>query len=191
MTERAVHQFIATVSLHFPRPKFNGDEVMEGGWMASMNRILGKYPDDVLASAADRIVFDRSTKDGRFFPLPSEITAICNEIMESKRALETPLLKAPENVPYTARASLAADLMKSPMGKLATKEGWDLSMFHFCVDNMRAPNGEEIEECKRKAAEFKAEYERCLKGERGNGRLWANIAEGMVRKAREAMGRPA
>lgn len=189
MSERAVHQFIAAVSLHFPRPKFDGDEMMQRGWMKSMDNLLGQYADDVLASAANRIICDRTAKDGRFFPIPSEIREICNDIVQQKRAYETPLLtSAKQEMPYHARVNLARDLMKCPLGQQAKREGWDTTMYHFCVENMRAPNGQEVNECKRKAKQFAADYQRLLKEEHPFGGPLARLADSMVRKARELMG---
>jgi len=185
MSANGVKNFIAAVDLLFPAPQYGGDKARQAGWVALYTSELGGYPDDVLASVGKKIIRERKREDGAFFPEVSVIREMCEEKMESLRAL--PLLPSPDKVSYTARANLAADLMKSPLGKQATKDGWELSMFHFCVDHMRAPSGKEIEDCKRKSDEFKAEYEKCLNGERGNGRLWANIAEGIVRKAREAM----
>lgn len=188
MSAEGVLRFVAVVELHFPRPKFNDDERMEAAWLASMQRSLGGYDDDVLSEAAQRILRDRSPKkDGRFFPVPSECEDACKEALKLKRARETPLLASPQNVPYEARANLAADIMKSPLGVRAHKEGWDVPMFHFCVDHMRAPSGKEIDECKRHSDEFAAERDRCIKGERKDGKTWASIADGIVRKAREAM----
>jgi len=189
MSADAVHGFIAVVALHFPRPKFSEDEMMEGAWMASMTRVLSPYPDDVLAAAAQHIIDERNPKkDGRFFPVPSECREACDAAVDRLRAAETPLLAAPPEVPYWARVDLARDLMQSPMGQLAKRENWDTRMYHFCVENMRVPGGKEIDECKRDARKFAAIYEECLRGEHPFGRPLARLAESMVRKAREMMG---
>lgn len=193
MSAEGVLKFIAVVELHFPRPKFNEDETMEGAWVASMTRTLGGYADDVLNEAAQRILRDRSPKrDGRFFPAPSECSEVCVSVAKTLQAQKTPLLAyAKQDLPYSARCDLARDLMQSPLGKRARKEGWAESMFYFCVWNGKAPSGHEIDECKSKANEFANVRERCARGEYELGGAWARYAEGMVRKARELMEKPA
>lgn len=194
MSDVAVARFISTVALHFPRPKFAEDTVMEAAWVASMNRVLGGYSDEVLAEAAHRILRDRvPKKDGRFFPAPAECSDVCSDVARALRAKETPLLANPAaQMPYAARCELACDLMKTPLGIQARKEGWDTAMFYFCVANAKAPMlAKDIEECKRSSRAFKDEVERCKRGERELGGAWARYAESMVRKARELMEKPA
>jgi hypothetical protein len=187
MSQIGVARFIAAVALHFPRPKFNDDEGMEGAWMASMNRVLSHYEDDILADAAMRILAKRNPKrDGRFFPTPSECVEFCDEAREVKRLQETPLIAAPKEMSYDSRCNLARDLMQSPMGQLAKREGWSESMFYFVVDHARVPAGKEIDDCKREAREFERLRNEGLK-DHPFGKGWAKVAEGMVRKARELM----
>jgi len=191
MSADGVLAFIATVELHYPRSKFNSDETMEGAWVASMVRTLGGWDDSVLAGAAALIIEERDPKkDGRFFPVPKECTDACKAVARKLSLAETPLLAHQPEVSYESRVSLARDLMKSPMGQLAKRENWDMRMYHFCVENMRVPGGEEIDECKRDARKFAAIYEECLKGKHPLGGPLARLGEGMVRKARELMERP-
>jgi hypothetical protein len=188
MSQIGVAKFIAAVALHFPRPKFNEDEGMEGAWMASMNRVLSHYPDEILADAAMRILAKRNPKrDGRFFPTPSECVEFCDESVDVRRLRETPLLEAPKEMPYDARCNLARDLMQSPMGVLARKEGWSESMFYFIVDHARVPGGTEIDHCKREAVEFAKLRKEGLK-DHPFGVPLSKLADAMVRKARELMG---
>lgn len=192
MSDTGVAKFITAVGLHFPRPKFNGDEDMEAMWMASMNRQLAHYPDDILADAAMRIIAKRHPKeDGAFFPKPSECVEFCDEAVEVKRRSETPLLAAPKDLPYDARVNLARDLMRCPMGQAAIKDGWGQSMFQFCIEHQRVPGGREIDECKITSRQFASEYERLLRSDHPLRGPLAKLAEGMMRKARAMMGEKA
>jgi hypothetical protein len=185
---KAIKTFIAVVELHFPRPKFGGDEVREGAWIASMTRVLSPFDDDVLEDAAVRIL---STYGGQFFPKPVECTAACQKSLEVKRLSEPQLLIGKAEMPYEARTKLARDLMQSPLGQKAKREGWDVSMFQFIVDNQRAPEGQQIESCKASAREFAAAKDKLSKGDHPLAGPWARYAENMVRKARELMGEKA
>lgn len=185
---KAIKQFIAVVELYFPRPKFDGDETQEAAWMAIMARVLSPFDDDVVADGAVRLV---STYEGRFFPKPAECTKACQKAHEVKRLSQPQLLIGKQEISYPDRTKLAREIMQAPLGEKAKREGWDTVMFHFIVDNQRAPQGQEIDECKRKSQEFKAKHEECLKGSGKMSKAWADYAEGMVRKARELMGEKA
>lgn len=187
MSAEGVMKFIAAVELHYPRPKFSGDESMEGAWVASMVRTLGGYPDKILSAAAERILTERDPKkDGRFFPVPKECTDVCEEAARRLALTETPLLTAPE-MSYEAKVRLARDLMQAPMSQTAVREGWGPTLFHFIVRNGRVPGGREVDECRQEAKQFAAEYQRCLKGNHPFGRPLARLAESMTKKARELM----
>lgn len=188
MSEVGVHRFIAAVSLHFPRPKFSGDETMEGAWVASMTRVLSNCDDALLAEAANIILNERDPKkDGRFFPVPKECKDACDLAAERRDRQLLALAPPKADMPYDGKVRLARDLMKSPPGKQATREGWGEAMFHFCVEHERAPTGNEIGQCKQSARDFKATHEALLKDGSQLGSAWARVAEGMVRKARELM----
>jgi hypothetical protein len=187
----AVEKFIAVVELHFPRPKFVGDEQMEGAWLKSMSKVLAGYSDEVIAAAAERILTTRNPKkDGRFFPSPFECTEACDKAAAYRQQAATPLLAKPPELTYEEKTNLARDIMQAPLGQKAKREGWDTTMFHFVVENQRAPQGSEIDACKASAREFAAAKDRLTKGEHPLSGPWARYAENMVRKARELMGAP-
>jgi hypothetical protein len=191
-SDAAVLKFIAVVELHFPRPKFNGDEQMESAWLKSMHKVLAGYSDEIVALAAERILLSRSPKrDGRFFPSPMECIEACDKAAAYRQQEATPLLSGPKEMPYDARVRLARDLMRCPMGQAAIKDGWGQSMFQFCIDNQRVPGGREIDECKITSRQFAAEYERLLRGDHPMRGPLAKLAEGMMRKARAMMGEKA
>ena len=185
----AVQKFIAVVELHFPRPKFGGDEQMEAAWLKSMNKVLAGYSDDVVAAAAERILMTRNPKkDGKFFPSPFECTEACDKAAAYRQQQATPLLEKPPELTYEEKTNLARDIMQAPLGQKAKREGWDVSMFQFVVDNQRAPQGGEIDACKASAKAFAAAKDKLHKGEHPLSGPWARYAENMVRKARELMG---
>jgi hypothetical protein len=172
MSERAIQNFIATIALHFPRPKFNDDDTMETAWLASMNRVLSRYSDDVLADAAVRMLAKRNPKkDGRFFPVPSECQEICQEAEEVKRLAQAPLqLSTAQRDPSQFagwRSQLADDLVKSEMGRQAKREGWHGALHDFIRSQGRLPSGEEISRCKGVARGFDEALEMARRGEAG------------------------
>ena len=150
MSERGVAQFISIVGLHFPRPKFSDDEVMEGAWMASMTRALSGYDDDVLGEAAQKMLSTRvPKKDGKFFPVPAECSAVCDDILYWRQKVQTPLLAPPNPDTWSdERLSLAFDLCKGELGRRAAREGWIGSLFEYCRKNMEIPRtSEQIAGC--------------------------------------------
>lgn len=188
-SDAAVKKFIAVVELHFPRPKFDGDEQMEAGWVQTIKLAAKDYSDEVVAAAGERILMTRNPKrDGRFFPSPQECIEAFDKAAAYRKQAETPLLAKPPELTYEEKTNLARDLMRAPLGLKAKKEGWDVAMFQFCVDNMRAPQGQEIDACKASAREFAAAKDRLSKGDHPLSGPWARYAENMVRKAKELMG---
>lgn len=190
MSQDAIHKFIATVALHFPRPKFSDDETMEGAWMASMNRVLSGYSDEVLAEAAHRILRDRNPKkDGKFFPVPSECTEVCNEVARLEAQKQTPLLSYghQDSSEFAGwRYTLADDLIKSELGKRAAREGWALMFHTFCRTKGRAPAGNEITQCKASMQDLHEGVEMCLRGEGGAcSRALAGLGESMVKRGED------
>ena len=185
MSANGVKNFIAAVDLMFPAPQFGGDKARQSGWFALMSSELSGYPDDVLSEVGKKIIREET---GQFFPKVAKIREHCDAIMESKRALERPLLPAPKELhPFAVeRFDLARDLAKSPIGKQANRDGWGTEFFQFCVEHMKAPKGNEIDACKVKARKLKAEMERCQK-EPGVTQAWARYAQRMVDKDKEFM----
>lgn len=89
-TEEAIMRFIMLVEVHFPRPKFSGDERREAVWMRSMREILSEFEDDVLAEAASSILRNRNPKhgDSTVFPKPAECIEACQRIITKRRLVE-------------------------------------------------------------------------------------------------------
>lgn len=162
--EEAIARFIAVVALHFPRPKFNEDEAMEGAWIASMNRALGGFSSETIAAAAIQIVSSRKPKrDGRFFPVPAECVEICSEIQRFAQMAQRPLLAAPNKNEWSDdRLSLAFDLINCETGRRAAREGWVSALHTFCRKNMRLPAGpSEIQACVASGRAFDEALAKC------------------------------
>jgi hypothetical protein len=189
MSADGVKKFIAAVDLIYPAPQYDGDKMRQGAWLSLMVQTLGGCSDEVLAAASAYILRKRDPKkDGRFFPTLNECIKITHEVAEELQREKAPLLIGKQEVPYERRVALARDLMQSPIGQKANKEGWGTVMFNFCVEHMRAPQGQEIDACKQSAREFEATRELCAKGADKISKSWADYADKMVAKARERMG---
>jgi hypothetical protein len=192
MSADGVKKFLAAIDLVFPAPQFDGDKMRQAAWQQLMATTLGGTDDHVLAETAATILRTRNPKkDGRFFPTPQECLEAVQEVAGRLERAKTPLLAAPTEMPYEARCNLARDLMQSPLGKMANKEGWGTRMYHFCVEHQRVPGGKEVDQCKQEQRHFDAAYKECLQGDHPHGGPLAKLAEGMLKKARDMMGKAA
>lgn len=93
MTDEAIMKFIMLVEVHFPRPKFSGDERREALWMRSMSEILSDYEPRVLALASETIIRTRDPeKDSTMFPKPSECIRACGAAKRLLDARDMPMI---------------------------------------------------------------------------------------------------
>lgn len=150
-TERqvdAVLAFIATVELHYPRPKFNGNETQEEAWVQDYIADLGGYAPHVLKSAARHIRRSRDPKkDSTTFPKPRECIDACNHVaaeMEQQQQDEIrrqPLMLADPKVDQWSddRINLAFDICKTELGRRAVREGWISGLIDYARSNARLP----------------------------------------------------
>ena len=93
MNDDAIMKFIMLVEVHFPRPKFSGDERREALWMRSMSEILADYDARALALAAETIIRTRDPgKDSTMFPKPSECIRACDAAKRLIAARDMPLI---------------------------------------------------------------------------------------------------
>lgn len=160
-----ITKFIAMVGLHFPRPKFSGDESMEAAWISSMTIKLDPYSDAILLQAAEFIITTRiPKKDGAFFPSPAECIAICERFVALEKKPQQLLLSAPSADEWSRdRVDLAFDLCKTPIGLQAARDGWVLGLHDFCRKHMRIPKTE-------------IEIQKCIESSRTSNHIRENIA---------------
>lgn len=139
----------------------------EEDWTDSMIAVLKPYEGAVLAQACLIIMRTRTVKE---FPLPAQITNICDTIIRERNR---PTLIAQEQEDYRAnpwsdfRTDLVFDLLKgSPMGHQAAKEGWIGTLVHWVRMNAELPPQSMIYGLKIRAREFD---ETLLAVHRGDG----------------------
>ena len=169
-TARDVTKLISTIELHFPMSKF-ADETNEEAWTASMVRFLSPYSPDVLGRAAEHIIKTRDPKrDGKWFPVPSEIIAACDLMRRAIQIEQTPLLthgQRDQNLDAGWRVDLANDLVKTPLGREAAKKGWIGALWAFCRRAARLPEARELPAVKAEAQVFDEALDACERGEAG------------------------
>lgn len=169
-----VGKFIAVVSLHFPLPKFQSEDV-ESAWLASMIKFLGGYSDEVLSRTAEYIIQTRDPKkDGKFFPVPAEIIRHADSlkvVIAAEKNQAPPLLShgQKDQSPYAGWRSEEADrLIQTEMGRQAAKEGWIGSLWHWCRKKLSLPRtSAEVREIKSDAQVFNEALAKVEAGEGG------------------------
>jgi hypothetical protein len=184
----AVSKFLSELSIHFLK-KFDSEEA-EDLWLDSMERNLKVYSPSVLQRACQRII---DTRKDKYFPLPSECKARCDEIEKIDKASAPPTIedKAKQLGDHADhRYRLADELIVSgvPVCRRAAQEGWTLSLHDFIRENMRLPTQDwEIRKCIDGAKGFDEAYEAVLNGKGG---VCAKALEGLgdtMLKRREAL----
>lgn len=166
--KKTVVAFADTVLQHFP--PFRWDEAKEIAWAETMVRELSGFADDVVHRAAREMV--RSRKKPQT-PMVSECIDACLDAkkwLEAQRQSETLSVVhdggvSLQNRDWTAeRLKLASDLMNTPIGKQAAKDGWVGALWSFARKNQRLPTqGKETEDCKQMAKGFDEAYAICVR----------------------------
>ncbi len=165
--KEAVVSFADTVLQHFP--PFRWDEHQERAWAGTLVRELAGFAPDVVLRGAQEMVRTRKKPQT---PMVSECIDVC---VSAKRWAEAHANKGrlpidgagaiPGHLDWTAdRLKLASDLMNTPIGKQAAKEGWVGALWSFARKNARLPQqGKEVEECNRNAKGFDGAYSTCVR----------------------------
>jgi hypothetical protein len=176
MSKKVVIAFADRVLQHFP--PFRWDDDKEAAWAETMVRELSGFPDDVVERAGREMVRTRKKPQT---PLVSECIDACLDAkrwIEAQRQSETLSVEHDSGVNRdwtTERLKLANDLMVTPLGKQAAKEGWVGALWSFARKNSRLPQqGKEIEGCKQAAKDFDAAYALCVRGH-GDARVSAAL----------------
>lgn len=167
----AVSKFITDLAMHFP-PKHAKPEA-ETAWVRSMAEALRGYDASTLNDAARKIIASRTYAT---FPLPADCRKACDEAQAQRRVIELsktlPEMRPFQNDDWSSeRQRLAYDLVKCGMGKEAARSNWVLSLWNFCRQNQRLPQGREIDQCKKVAKEFDDLYEDLVRGTQETGWL--------------------
>ncbi len=160
----AVSRFLSELSLHFGK-RFESEEA-EDQWLDSMERNLRVYTPSVLERACKRIV---DTRKDRYFPLPAECRAACEEIVKIEKAEQAPKFDdaAKAKSAYAShdwKTRLADDLIMCPLGRRAAQEGWILSLHDYVREHEELPRADfQIKRCIEAAKGFDAAYESLLR----------------------------
>lgn len=148
MNKTAVMKFIALVEVHFPRPKFSGDEAKETLWLRSMAEILGEFEPDVLMKAAEKIVRTRNPQtESSMFPKPSECIAACHAVQKVELSAEVmaAFKAAAKPVPQIGAAL--------PMYEITPADiAWEAWMSHFRAMGRHDIVGEAEGKCRVRAS---------------------------------------
>jgi len=165
-----IGKFISVVDLHFPKPRFASDD-LEEAWVTSLVKFLAPYDAVVLNRASEHILKTRDPKrDGKWFPVPSEIIAACDLMRRAIQIEQTPLLthgQRDQNLDAGWRVDLANDLVKTPLGREAAKKGWIGALWAFCRRAARLPEARELPAVKAEAQVFDEALDACERGEAG------------------------
>ena len=150
------------LAVMFGPPDFSGDAK---AFITELVNLTQRYGEDVLNKAADLLIRSHSPTQRKPWPAPGEICKACAD------AAEMVLPSRKGEVPYkdwTPQAiAKAYDLIRSPMGRTAGDEGWNLALWNFCRRKGRLPNASEILDCKKDARDFDDTYAMCKRGEAG------------------------
>ena len=185
MSKTAAANFIDSVLLHWP--PYRWDEEQEGSWTKSMIVELRGFGPPVLDKAITTMV--RSRKDRRT-PSIAECVQAC---VEAKRWIDIesgkqdlPIAQQKPTGEFTDdRVRLANDLVMSPLGKQAAKEGWIGALHAFCRRKLRMPLGAEIAACKQEAKDFDRLYAECVKGRWPQARMLEKVGAAMLQRRHE------
>jgi hypothetical protein len=162
---QAVASFVTKLITHFPVK--HESQLAEQEWMGSMVRNLRGYSASCLEAAAQKLI---DTRTDRRFPLPAECKKVCDEFASrehQERQAQSLQVDRPPPVYSDSRIRLADDLIQTPMGREAAREGWIGSLHDFARENARLPTGSEIARVKAGARSFDEGAEIVARGEGG------------------------
>lgn len=179
--------FIDRIIKNFPPHNWTEDRQKE--WVGSVVKELGQMPREALARAADEIV--RTRKVART-PVVAELVEACKEaeywVKREKGEGQLPIDQQ-EVLRFAVwsdeRKRLADDLIRTPQGKTAAKEGWIRGLHDFCREHGRAPNEYEVRTIKADAEAFQTAYEKALRGGWPQAAALADLGGKMVRRGEE------
>lgn len=194
MSTKGVLKFIDDLSVNFSFRR-DWDEEREKNWSTLMVRELGGFHDEVLARACREIILTRGKRPNeQWMPTIAECLKACREAQfmvdgeknEGRLKLSAgPLEK--KFAPWSdERMKLANELVMTPQGKRAAKEGWILSLHHFIRENGEAPRTAAEEDKLRRAAQyFDERYRVCLNGGFSQAAMLVEMGTKMLKRREE------
>lgn len=150
---------VSRLAVAFGAPLHSVDPV---AYMGEMVRLTKSYGETVLNKAADLLIREHRPTQTKPWPSPNEICTACADAAEMVQPSKRGELSHPDWTPKAV--AKAYELLRSPMGRRAGDEGWNLALWNFCRKNGRLPNDAEIRTCKTIAVEFDETYAVCLRG---------------------------
>ncbi len=168
-SEEAIVEFADTILQHFP--PFRWEEHQEKAWAGRLVKELAGFSAEVVRRASDEIVRTRRK------PQTPGIAECIDACVSAKRWMDAnrnkgklpieggddPLGRV--ELDWTAeRLKLASDLMNTPLGKAAAKEGWIGALWSFARKNQRLPQPNEIDGCKKTAKTVDELFRGCVDG---------------------------
>lgn len=190
---KAIAEFADEMLQHFP-PFRQWEDYQEKAWADTLATELAGFSNEVLLSARKQIIRTRKPNMPRP-PMVSECIDACVEarrfIEKDKRASELPEFNPSAGADWTSeRIKLAYELCKgTQIGKEAARDGWILSLWHFCREKQRVPTTQtEIAACKRAAKEFDETYDKCVKGGWPEAKKWEALGASMLAKREKLAG---
>lgn len=158
----AAIDFADTILQHYP--PYRWEDHQEKAWAARLVKELSGFSAEVIRRAADEIVRTRKKPQT---PLPAECIEAC---VGAKRWVDAnrnngklPIDAGGGQIGHldwaADRLKLASDLMSTPIGKQAAKEGWAGALWSFARKSARLPQpGAETNGCKDAARGFDEAY---------------------------------
>lgn len=139
------------------------DEEQEQTWTGYVVPEIEGMADEIIEAGTKQMLRRRKRKDG--MPSVAEVIEYCEEAdrwIKQKQGKENLQIEQPF-VPHGAwtgdRKQLADELIRTPLGKQAAKEGWIGVLWDFCRNQQRLPQqGKEVEELKRESKAVDAAY---------------------------------
>lgn len=174
----AVGNFIEPILNVIPTPRTDNLD----GMIASYAKVLDEFSDEALELAAETIIRTMKT---RSMPMPADCIEACRDATQAlelrKRREQTKRKPIPPQVMWTeADAKRADELFASHWGERAVKDGIEIALWDFLVQQKRWPNNNEYDAVKKKSLTLQAETRDFIKISKENGGL-TRQANGWVR----------
>jgi hypothetical protein len=187
MSSKDALDFLDRILKNFP--PYNWTEDRQKEWVTSVVKELGQMPRDVLMRAADELV--RTRKVART-PVVAELVDACKEAqywVERDKAGGQLNLDSREVKTFAIwsdeRRILADQLVMTPQGKRAAKEGWIFGLHNFIRENGRVPTEYEERQLKQSSEEFLVEFRKCLNGGFACAKPLAELGAKMLKRREE------